>query len=191
MSQIDFLLFTGVAAVALGYSLLWIVTQFLRTDSDSEVMDEVIRRSVEEVERSGASLQPETANKNVQGAKPARIAEVNAMARKLVLVHQGEELSDDVKALAAEEADIERQETVLARMLLLWGTISTVAGGIIGVVLFKLVGALIGAVAGSIIGTVFVVGMVLYRSRVAANASAQPSGQSKELPDVAEERQVG
>jgi hypothetical protein len=62
MSETDFLIFTGIAGVTLGYALLWVLTQFLKTDSEAEVLEKEMQSSIEQLERAQRSTpEPETA----------------------------------------------------------------------------------------------------------------------------------
>ena len=166
MSDADFVVFTGVAAVALGYALLWLATQFLRADTDAAVMEGALRRGarqLDEAEKGERALEFSAASTPenevpVLGAPPLR--EVD------------------------EEGFLAWEEREMSRLLYRWGTIATFVGALSGALL-GLAGALVGAVAGSIVGTVAVVGVVIYRgSRHARVARAEAAEKSVAPPST-------
>lgn len=158
MSQTDFLIFTGIAGVALGYALLWVLTQFLKTDSEAAAMEKQMKQSIDAIERA-------------TGGAPQRTAPLDEVA----VLSEAADLADE-EAIAAEEAS-------LARKLLGWGTAAWLAGMIGGGVAFGLVGALLGAVLASAVGAVAVVVAVVVTNRIAARREME----AEEATRLAEE----
>lgn len=165
MTETDFVIFTGIAGVALGFALLWVMTQFLKTDSETAAMEKEMKKSIEEIENvtgepEQGAVEGEAASMILPGADPA----------------QDEELAE--------------REASIAKLLFGWGTFAWLVGMIGGGLFFGLVGAFLGAIVASVAGALGVTTTVLVRDRLAARHAALEAERAAQLaanPEVEEE----
>ncbi len=165
MSSNSFLLLTAIAAIAFGYALLWVITQWLKADENVGSIEREVELGIEKLVQGPILATPLGSSSGLVGssdtmARPAQDIINGYLADDEDESDDGDEAEADPGLRPGLTAEDEEAESVLARHLLIAGTFCTFVGMAAGWAFFGALGGLGGSVFGSFVGVLAATVMV-------------------------------